>query len=75
MAETVWVLVAPATWKASRTWVLVADWAFKRDSGMAADPEAKLAVMVVVARETEEEAWRLPAIWSGAATVEEAEEM
>ena len=34
-----------------------------------------MTVMVVVARETEEEAWRLPAIWREPATVDEADEI
>ena len=34
-----------------------------------------MTVIVVVAKETEEEAWRLPETWKGPATVEEAEEM
>ena len=69
------MLVAPAIWKANRFWVLVLDWVLNRVNGIAVLPEATVAVMVVVAKETEEEAWRLPAIWRGAATVEEAEEI
>ena len=46
-----------------------------RVSGIAVEPEATVAVMVVVAKETEEEAWRLPAIWREEAMVEEAEEI
>jgi len=55
-AEVVQVLVAPATWKANRVAVLVADWVLERERGIPGEPEAKLTVMVVVAKETEEEA-------------------
>ena len=55
-AEVVQVLVAPLIWKAKRFWVLVADSVFKRVSGTAVEPEAKVEVIVVVAKETLEEA-------------------
>ena len=51
----------------------MADWVLKRVSGMPAELEAKLAVMVVVAKDKEEEAWRFPAIWRLLEIVEEAE--
>ncbi len=54
------MVVAPATWKANRVAVLVADWVLKSVSGIATLPEATVVVMVVVAKDAEEEAWRLP---------------
>lgn len=42
---------------------------------MAAKLESTVPVIVVVAKETEEEACKNPATWKGAATVEEAEEI
>lgn len=74
-AEVVQVLVAPATWKANLVAVLVADWVLVKVRGIPGLPEAKFAVIVVVAKETDDDAWRLPAIWRGAATVEEALEI
>jgi len=62
MAEVVQVLVAPPTWKANRVAVLVAVWVLTRVKGIPGVPEAKLTVMVVVAKETVEEAWRIPEI-------------
>ena len=56
MAEVVKVLVAPPIWKAKRLAVLVADWVLTKVSGIAGEPEAKLAVIVVVAKDTVEEA-------------------
>lgn len=74
-AEVVQVEVAPAIWKANRFWVLVADWVLYKVKGIPWEVEAKLTVMVVVARETEEEAWRLPAIWRVLEIVEEPAEI
>ena len=62
MAEVVKVLVAPPIRKAKRFWVLVADWVFNKVSGMPVEVEAKLTVMVVVAREIVEDACKLPEI-------------
>src|SRR3989338_2307689 len=42
---------------------------------MPGEVEAKLTVIVVVDKETEEEAWRLPEIWRVEVIVEEAEEI
>ena len=72
-AEVVQVLVAPLIWKAKRFWVLVADWVLNKVNGIPWEVEAKLTVIVVVAKDTEDEAWRLPAIWREPATVEEPE--
>ena len=56
------MLVAPAIWKANLLAVLVADWVLYKVRGMAGEAEAKLAIIVVVAKDTVEEAWRLPEI-------------
>ena len=58
-----------------RTAVLVPELVFLRVKGIPGVLEAKVTVIVVVAKEMEEEAWRLPRIWRGADTVEEAEEI
>ena len=50
------VVAMAKIWKANRFWVLVADWVFRKVRGIPAEVEEKLTVMVVVAKETEEEA-------------------
>ena len=62
-------------WKANLETVLVEDSRLRRVSGMPGVTEATLTVMVVVASEAEEEAWRFPDMWSEPATVEEALEI
>ena len=63
------------TWKANWVSVLVADWVLRRVKGIPGVTEATFTVIVVVAKETLEEAWRLPEIWREPAIVEEAEEI
>ena len=60
----------------------MADRILRKVRGMAVEAElvvakvaSEVAVIVVVAKETEEEAWNGPLTWKGAATVEEAEEI
>ena len=68
------MLVAPAIWKANLLAVLVADWVLTKVKGMAGEAEAKLAIIVVVAKDTVEEAWRLPETWRELAIVDDAED-
>ena len=67
--------MAPVTWKANLAAVLVAVSIFRKVKGMPGVPDAAVTVIVVVAKEAEEEAWRLPEICNGPATVEEPEEI
>ena len=74
-AATVGALVAFLNWNSILWLVLVADWVLRSASGTAVEPEAKLTVIVVVAKETVDDAWRLPLIWKEPEIVEEALEM
>ena len=62
-------------WNANRLAVLVADWVLAKVKGIPGLLEAKFTVIVVVAKDTVEDACSAPLTWKAPATVEEAEDM